>query len=300
MPDYHVFKCNVCGAVAWGPEVAPNSPNSAQVGAVFEGKGSLAMLVCAGNAWHKKFVYTGRAFRPPQAPALPSAAVGPTLSKKWILAEDGSYSSELKYPNIPAAAQVNLKDVLGPLLAGKPGISLLGASYDRFDSYGDVEDVAIRSGGTAEKILTLPLVLDRLNKVAAELASTDLWKQATIDRQLGGASASLMLPAGVDGYRFHLELLNDLVNPRGGHSVAADTYAQAIKKAIALSKANHAGESSRDASRGYYFYSTRSNRGLNVVVRSSLFVLTVYYSSAATAWWTGNLAQALRTERTVA
>ncbi len=135
---------------------------------------------------------------------------------------------------------------------------------------------------------------------AGELAPMDLWKQALVNQQLGGQSAQLMLPSGVDGYKFHAELLRDMVNPRGGHSVAADTYSQAIKKAIALRKTNTAGNSVQGSKRSYYFYSTRSKRGIAAVITNDAYVLTVYYAGAATRWWSDPLTPELRLERTIA
>ncbi len=300
MPQFFMFSCKSCKQSIKGPAVRPNETNNPTEGAVF-GAGKVPGVACK-NIWHKEFVYVGRAELPPDPPPLPGTKPAqPVLPTTWALQEDGSYTAQRKYPNIPDTAQTALIAALDPILGDVDNrVPLLGASYDRFDDYADVEDDAATGLDTAEKWLTTPLVLDRLNKVAGELAPMDLWKQALVNQQLGGQSAQLMLPSGVDGYKFHAELLRDMVNPRGGHSVAADTYAQAIKKAIALRKANTAGNSVQGSKRSYYFYSTRSKRGIAAVITNDAYVLTVYYAGAATRWWNDPLTPQLRLERTIA
>jgi hypothetical protein len=299
MPQFYMFKCAGCQKEVTGPEVPTVETGGPVVGYSYKKRDGLE----CPNPWHNDFVYTGKQNRPPKAPAIKPVAVNPnaSLPKAWVSDGEGGFTKSLKYPNIPAAAQKSLIAELEEKLGGpKKKIPLLGASFDRFDSYGDVEDVAIKDVGTAEKWLTLPLVLDRLDKVSRQLGGSELWNLAKLDRNFDGQALDLMLPSRVDGYRFHLELLNDIVNPRGGHSVAADTFAQAIKKAIALRKANVPGNDNRGPNRSYYFISTKSKRGVNVVLKGTTDVLTVFYSGAATRWSTTTLSAELRLERTVA
>jgi hypothetical protein len=304
MPLFFMFTCTKCkpSAAIKGPQVLPNDTNNPKVGATFK-SGVVPGVACpAKNRWHDEFAYTGKENLPPNAPPMIAKASNqPLLPTVWAQGADGTYTRQNKYSNIPDTAQTALIDVLGPILGDKDNrVPLLGASYDRFSDYADVEDAAVKAEGSDEKWLTLPLVLDRLDKIAGAMKPMDLWKQATISSQLGNHSAALMLPSGVDGGKFHAELLRDMVNPRGGHSVAADTYAQAIKKAIALRKANAAGNSVQGTKRSYYFYSTRSKRGLAVVLTNDGYVLTVYYAGNATWWWNGNVPPDLRLARTVA
>ncbi len=293
-----MFKCKTCNAVVAGPEAPALDKDCPTVGTSYAKRPGLACT----NTWHANFVYTGKEMRAPKAPVFtPSGPAKPLLPSKWTEVSEGKFEKELRYPHIPEAAQLSLIAALTTALGDADDrIPLLGASFDRFDSYGDVEDVAVKGLDSAEKWLTLPLVLDRLNQVAREFGGTDLWQLARLDRNFDGKALNLMLPSGKSGCKFHLELLNDLVNPRGGHSVAADSYAQAVMKAIALRGANTAGNDSRGPNRSYYFYSTRSKRGLNVVMNGTTHVLTVFYSSAATAWASRPMTAELRAERTVA
>ncbi len=298
MPDHYLFKCKTCmSAEIVGPEVEPT--RKLTLNAPFD---AVPGVQCKTNMWHKGVVYVGTRFFPPKAPPLgPKAAPsGPPLPTVWVMGDAGRYVSQKKYASIPDVAQQALINELEPLLS-KPDdrVMLLGASVDRFSDYDDVEDVPIEYDDKAEQWLTVPLVLDRLNRVAASLGNIGLWKPAQIDRNLGDKSAFLTLPAGVDGYKFHLELLNDLVNPRGGHAVAADTFAAAVKKGVALGKANEAADDTRDNSRAYYFYSTRSKRGVTVVLRGTM-VLSVYYSNAATQMFAHGVPKPKREARTVA
>ncbi|MCV2369051.1 hypothetical protein [Roseateles oligotrophus] len=299
MPYFLMFKCATCNTVATGPEAPPLDSDGPTVGTSY---GKRPGLACPTSTWHANLIYTGKEMRPPKAPPMtPKGPPEVLLPSAWTEVGDGKFVKTLKYPNIPEAAQISLIAALEIALGDADNrVSLLGASFDRFDNYGDVEDVAIKDLASAEKWLTIPLVLNRLQSVAKALGGTDLWKLAHLDRNFDGKALDLMLPSGVDGCRFHLELLNDLVNPRGGHSVAADTYAQAIKKAIVLRRANTAGNDERGPNRSYYFISTQSRRGLNVVMNGATQVLTVYYSGAATAWSTRAMTDELRAERTVA
>lgn len=299
MPQFFMFKCAGAGCkeAFKGPEVKPGGPNP-KVGDKFN---AVPGVACS-NKWHKGVFYTGTENLPPDPPPQAGAKPKP-LPTVWVPDGGGGYAAELKYPNIPAAAQEQLIDTLGPILGDADArVPLLGATTDRFDDYADVEDDPIKPGPkAAEKFLTLAIVLGRLDAVAEAFGPMDLWKQARIDRNLNGLSADLMLPSGTNGFRFHLELLNDLVNPRGGHSVPAATYAAAITKSIALRAANAACQDQRGDSYGYFFYSTASNRGLKVVHQGAARVLTCYFSGAATAWWARpNLPAQVRLERTIA
>lgn len=293
-----MFKCKGCNEPIKGPAVRPNETNNPTPGTPFR-FGVVPGVACK-NAWHKEFIYTGKEELPPDPPPLPGAKP-PALPTIWAANAEGGYTAQRKYPNIPDTHQTALIAALDPILGDtSQRVPLLGASYDRFDDYDDVEDDAAADLGSAEKWLTTPMVLNRINLVAGELAPLDLWKQALVNQQLGGHSAHLMLPSGVDGYKFHAELLRDLVNPRGGHSVAADTYAQAVKKAIALRKTNTPGNSVQGTKRSYFFYSTRSKRGITAVITNDAYVLTVYYGGAATRWWTDPLTPEVRLARTIA
>jgi hypothetical protein len=301
MTLYHTFKCSVCQAEIRGPVVSPGDPVR-QPGAVFT---AVPGVACpqrkVRHAWTQEtYVYVGRI---PAPPAAMPAAAAPALPTRWVPAEDGGYAVELKYSHIPALVQRQLITALGPVLSGNPKVPLLGAIADRFQTerYADVEDAPIAALPGAEQHLTLPLVLARLDALADALGlGAGDWQQVRIDRQLAGQSADLQLPHAAHGFRFHREALNDMVNPRGGHAVHPPTYADAVAKAIQLRQAGTAADSPGQVTQGYYFYSTVSHRGLNVVLNTDqMAIQTVYYCGAATAWWARAMSNATRLARTV-
>ncbi|TQK08263.1 hypothetical protein [Herbaspirillum sp. SJZ107] len=299
MVQYLIFQCVACNAVVVGPEAPPPGKPGPEPGKSYAKRPGLA---CPTNLWHASFKFTGTETRPPKAPPMAAPGVKQMpLPSKWEADGDGKFVKTLRYADIPEAAQRSLIAELEPTLGDSENrIPLLGASFDRFDRYGDADDVAIANLDTAEKWLTLPLVLGRLQDVSKAFGGFGLWKLARLDRNFGGAALNLMLPSGTGGATFHLELLNDLVNPRGGHSVAAETYAQAITKAVALRAANQPGNDTRGPNRSYYFISSQAKRGVNVVMNGEKIVLTVFYSSAATAWSTRPMTPEMKAERTIA
>jgi hypothetical protein len=149
-------------------------------------------------------------------------------------------------------------------------------------------------------------VLTRLNEVLKHIDGKKItWAKSVIDRRQFEPGCSLTLPlrlthAGTT-YYFHLEVLNDLVNPRQGHAVLPDVYFKAICKAIELASAGTDGDVSRGSDNAYYFWSAAKNRGINVVLkRDTKRILTVYYCNAVAAWWAQQtLSAQLRVERTL-
>lgn len=299
MPQYLIFRCVACNSKVVGPEApAPGMPGPDPGKNYGKDRG----LACPKNSWHASFKFAGTETRPPNAPPMAVPGVNQIpLPSKWEPDGDGKFVKTLRYADIPESAQRSLIAELETVLGGiANGIPLLGASFDRFDSYADVDDEAIVNLKPAEKRLTIPLVLGRLQDVSKAFGGLGLWKLVRLDRNFDGAALNLMLPSGIGGAKFHQELLNDLVNPRGGHCVAALTYAQAITKAVALRAANEPGNDTRDLNRSYYFISSQAKRGVNVVMKGEKSVLTVFYSSAATAWSTAPMTPEMKAERTIA
>jgi hypothetical protein len=252
--------------------------------------------------------YTGTGDRIPNAPPLPQAQ-GKALPQKWVPAAEGVYTAAQLYSHIPAIPQATLIGQLEALFT-QHEIPLLGAVFDRFDAdnYADQLDqpIALDAHDPDDDVkhLTLPMVLHRLNAVMENRGGATIeWGVSTIDRNLNGQGAQLTLPSRITtangNCRFHMEVLNDLVNPRGGHGVLPEAYFPAISKAIALSAAGTAGQTSQGPNEAYYFWSATRNRGINVVVKSRNQILTVYYCNAVAAWWNGGLSAQLRLERTV-
>lgn len=307
----HLFKCTSCKAELVGPMAEPGKPGP-PLGKRFSYGSPVSCVNTSACRFGKPVIeYAGTGDRIPPAPK-PGAplAVGATVPQKWVPDGEGGYTASAQYSNLPAVPQAALIVELEALF-NLHKIQLLGAVYDRFDTYADQLDQAIAPGpAPAEKVLTLPLVLSRLDSVMAAFGAAAVeWNVSVIDRNLvddanNRQSANLTLPKKITSngatFRFHLEALNDLINPRGGHALLPADYGAAIPKAIALSAANVAGNDVQGPTHAYYFWSASQNRGINVVLkRNTSEVLTVYYRAAVAAWWAGALTPQMRLDRTV-
>ena len=307
----HLFKCTSCKAELVGPMVEPGKPGPALGKRFSYGSpvGCRGTGACAIGKPVIEYAGTGDRIPPAPKPGVP-LAVGANVPQKWVPDGDGGYTASAQYSNLPAVPQAALISELEAVFKLHK-IQLLGAVFDRFDTYGDQLDQAITPGlAPAEKVLTLPLVLARLDAVMAAFGVNAVeWNVSVIDRNLvdeynNRQSANLTLPkkitCGGTPFRFHLEALNDLINPRGGHAVLPADYGKAIPKAIALSAANVAGEDAHGPIHAYYFWSAGQNRGINVVLkRNTSEVLTVYYRTAVAVWWAGALSAQMRLDRTL-
>jgi len=259
--------------------------------------------------------YLGIVDGPPAPPAPPGTAKQSPLPSQWAKIDEdetdetktGQYDRELKYSFIPETAQRELIAQLEKLFENKK-VPLKAASYDRFDTSRDPQNDEIENDDSAEKHLTTVLVLKRLNEVMRALQGTTVtWAKAKIDRNLSGASATLTLPSKIqyNGHNFelHQEALNDLVNPRAGHSVDSADYANALRKAIELYAAGEKPEDERGTTAGYYLWSGGAKRAVSVVVRDAKYatqILTAYYRNSATRWFDRNKnGKTKRAERTI-
>jgi hypothetical protein len=302
----HLFKCSKCGTELVGPivEIGKSLPANGSKYRYGSPVGCTASGACVVSKPQVEYAGTGDRIPPAPKLAVP-AAPGPKVPQKWVPDGANGYTASALYSHLPVVPQAALIQALGVLFE-QHQIPLLGAVFDRFDVYADQQDEAIAAGPKpAEKFLTVPLVLARLDGVMEACGAAAVeWNVSVIDRNLDGNSANLTLPhkitVGGATYRFHPEALNDLVNPRGGHAVLPANYGAAIAKAIALSVADTPGEDVQGPNHAYYFWSAGQNRGINVVLkRDTRQILTVYYRTAVAVWWRGQLAPQLRLDRTV-
>lgn len=305
MAQVHLFECTKCKKELVGPLVVPGEAVR-KPGSIYK---SGVPVSCQGmcKILSSNTIYKGVGDRIPNAPVPGKLVAAPTIPMKWTQASaDAPYVRMALFDAIPAVPQAALIAELDKFFEDNT-VPLLSAFSDRFDTYRDPLDAAIKAGATpAEKHLTTTIVLTRLNAILKHVNIKNIaWAPSVIDRPQFAPGCALTLPfrlthAGTN-YQFHPEVLNDLVNPREGHALLPDEYFKAICKAIELAKANVAGETSRGPNHGYYFWSSAANHGVNVVLkRDTREILTVYYCRAATTWWNQRTLPApVRLERTL-